>query len=103
MFYSSTYYAFFPKTVSRSSSTTALKGADSSNRRVLVLLGLAVLLIPIYRFFTMQYVVIEHPIDALMSAAQLSHRNWLAQASVSKSLADAVNQYRARYGCDPPP
>ncbi|KAL8686518.1 MAG: hypothetical protein Q9218_007050, partial [Villophora microphyllina] len=44
-----------------------------------------------------------HPIDSLISAASLRHNAWLEQASASKTLSDAVTEYRRRYGKHPPP
>ena len=68
-----------------------------------MIMGLTLLSIPTYRMFSMKHAVLDHPIDTLMSVAQLNHRDWLAQASTSKSLAEAVKHYQFRYSCDPPP
>ena len=46
---------------------------------------------------------IRHPIDDLIKAAAPQHGTWLKQASRSLNLAQAVKEYRRRYGRDPPP
>ena len=44
-----------------------------------------------------------HPIDILIHKASVIHDQFLEQASASKTLADAVLEYRARYHQHPPP
>ncbi|KAI4238193.1 MAG: hypothetical protein LQ352_007891, partial [Teloschistes flavicans] len=44
-----------------------------------------------------------HPIDSLINAASLQHDAWLKQASASKTLGDAVTEYKKRYKRYPPP
>ncbi|KAL8635949.1 MAG: hypothetical protein Q9228_006605, partial [Teloschistes exilis] len=44
-----------------------------------------------------------HPIDSLIKAASLQHDAWLKQASASKTLEEAVTEYRKRYKRHPPP
>lgn len=44
-----------------------------------------------------------HPIDMLMYEAEARHEAFVAQAASSKSLAEAVQEYRARYRRHPPP
>ncbi|KAL8766935.1 MAG: hypothetical protein Q9209_006416 [Squamulea sp. 1 TL-2023] len=46
---------------------------------------------------------LAHPIDSLLSAASIQHDAWLQQASASKTLGEAVNEYRRRYKRYPPP
>ncbi|TDL15134.1 hypothetical protein BD410DRAFT_796643 [Rickenella mellea] len=57
------------------------------------------------KFNSDQLVIVEgmngpHPIPALMAEAEDKYRNLLAKQS--KSLVDAVNEYRLRYGREPP-
>ncbi|KAL1956889.1 hypothetical protein VTO42DRAFT_6737 [Malbranchea cinnamomea] len=47
--------------------------------------------------------VVSHPIDTLISQAQVKHREWAGQAGRSNSLAEAVVEYRKRYHQHPPP
>ena len=44
-----------------------------------------------------------HPIDFLIHDGRIQHDNFMAQASSSKTLADAVWEYRKRYDQHPPP
>ncbi|KAJ6080416.1 hypothetical protein N7467_010169 [Penicillium canescens] len=44
-----------------------------------------------------------HPIDFLLRDGRIQHDNYMAQASVSKTLQDAVGEYRSRYNQHPPP
>lgn len=44
-----------------------------------------------------------HPIDMLIYEAKLQHEEYLANATQSRSLEDAVTQYRQRYMRIPPP
>ncbi|KAJ5325353.1 uncharacterized protein N7506_008455 [Penicillium brevicompactum] len=44
-----------------------------------------------------------HPIDFLIHEGRIQHDNFMAQASSSKSLGDAVWEYRRRYEQHPPP
>ena len=44
-----------------------------------------------------------HPIEFLISNGQIQHNNYVAQAAKSKTLADAVTEYRRRYNQHPPP
>lgn len=44
-----------------------------------------------------------HPIDFLIHEGRIQHDNFMAQASSSKSLGDAVWEYRRRYDQHPPP
>jgi hypothetical protein len=44
-----------------------------------------------------------HPIDFLIHDGRIQHDNFMAQASSSKTLADAVLEYRRRYEQHPPP
>lgn len=44
-----------------------------------------------------------HPIEFLISNGQIQHHNYAAQASKSKTLGDAVTEYRRRYNQHPPP
>ncbi|OQE42314.1 hypothetical protein PENCOP_c004G09004 [Penicillium coprophilum] len=44
-----------------------------------------------------------HPIEFLINDGKLQHENYLAQASRSRTLGDAVNEYRRRYNQHPPP
>ena len=44
-----------------------------------------------------------HPITALITNARSTSSNWEKQASRSVSIAQAVEEYRARYGIPPPP
>ena len=44
-----------------------------------------------------------HPIDMLIKAAIGYHDDWLAQATTSQTLGQAVQEYRRRYGRRPPP
>ncbi|KAH8729141.1 hypothetical protein GQ44DRAFT_674822 [Phaeosphaeriaceae sp. PMI808] len=46
---------------------------------------------------------IDHPIATLIELAAVQHDTWESQAHRSKSLAEAVVQYRHRYKRDPPP
>lgn len=45
----------------------------------------------------------DHPIAALIELAAVQHDTWESQAYRSKSLAEAVVNYRRRYNRDPPP
>lgn len=45
----------------------------------------------------------EHPIATLIELASAQHDSWASQAFRSKSLAEAVVNYRRRYARDPPP
>ncbi|OAL03623.1 hypothetical protein IQ06DRAFT_109873 [Phaeosphaeriaceae sp. SRC1lsM3a] len=45
----------------------------------------------------------NHPITTLIELAALQHDTWEAQAHRSRSLAEAVVNYRQRYKRDPPP
>ncbi|KAI4921650.1 hypothetical protein J4E90_000076 [Alternaria incomplexa] len=47
--------------------------------------------------------VLEHPITTLIDIATIQHDRWASQAYRSKSLSEAVVQYRKRYNRDPPP
>lgn len=53
--------------------------------------------------YTTESVMEVHPIDTLMAAAKSAHSDWLKQASPSKSLEQAVDEYRRRYKRHPPP
>lgn len=44
-----------------------------------------------------------HPIEFLINDGKFQHHNYLAQASRSKTLEDAVTEYRRRYNQHPPP
>lgn len=44
-----------------------------------------------------------HPIEILMNDAAARSQAWLAQASKSKTLSEAVDTYRQRYHISPPP
>ncbi|KAJ5498643.1 Lipopolysaccharide-modifying protein [Penicillium expansum] len=44
-----------------------------------------------------------HPIEILINNGEIKHHNYLAQASRSKTLGDAVTEYRRRYNQHPPP
>ncbi|KAL8732628.1 MAG: hypothetical protein Q9166_002603 [cf. Caloplaca sp. 2 TL-2023] len=44
-----------------------------------------------------------HPIESLLSAASTQHNAWLQQASASKTLGGAVDEYKRRYERNPPP
>ncbi|KAJ5542538.1 hypothetical protein N7535_004960 [Penicillium sp. DV-2018c] len=44
-----------------------------------------------------------HPIDLLIHNGSLHHDSYLAQASSSRTLQDAVSEYRRRYKQHPPP
>lgn len=44
-----------------------------------------------------------HPIEFLINDGKFQHHNYLAQASRSKTLGDAVTEYRRRYNQHPPP
>lgn len=44
-----------------------------------------------------------HPIDILLKAASVHHDDWLAYATTSKTLGQAVREYRRRYVRHPPP
>ncbi|KAJ5838619.1 uncharacterized protein N7525_003807 [Penicillium rubens] len=44
-----------------------------------------------------------HPIEFLISNGQIQHHNYVAQAAKSKTLGDAVTEYRRRYNQHPPP
>lgn len=45
----------------------------------------------------------SHPIDVLISAKQAQHNTWAQQANKSRTLADAVGEYKRRYQQPPPP
>ncbi|KAK4550349.1 hypothetical protein LTR36_003316 [Oleoguttula mirabilis] len=47
--------------------------------------------------------VTYHPIDMLIYEAQTQHEAYINQTSTSKTLADAVGTYKARYNRVPPP
>lgn len=53
--------------------------------------------------FRYQKPVHGHPISTLMEIADAHHQRWASQARRSRSLAQAVMQYQARYSRDPPP
>ena len=44
-----------------------------------------------------------HPIDTLLKAASVHHDDWLANATISKTLGQAAQEYRRRYIRHPPP
>ncbi|EPS28045.1 putative UDP-Xyl: (mannosyl) glucuronoxylomannan/galactoxylomannan beta-1,2-xylosyltransferase [Penicillium oxalicum 114-2] len=44
-----------------------------------------------------------HPIDSLIYGGKIHYDNYMSQASLSKTLADAVRGYRRRYQQHPPP
>ena len=44
-----------------------------------------------------------HPIDILIGKADLQHDRWLKQASASRTLGQATDEYRRRYDRHPPP
>lgn len=44
-----------------------------------------------------------HPIDFLIHDGRIQHDNYLVQAASSKTLEDAVLEYRRRYRQNPPP
>lgn len=44
-----------------------------------------------------------HPIDLLIFNAKSEHEKWLGQATMSRSLEAAVEQYKKRYNQHPPP
>jgi hypothetical protein len=44
-----------------------------------------------------------HPIEFLINDGKIQHDNYLAQASRSRTLGDAVTEYRRRYNQHPPP
>jgi hypothetical protein len=47
--------------------------------------------------------VLEHPITTLIDVATVQHDRWASQAYRSRSLTEAVVNYRQRYHRDPPP
>ena len=47
--------------------------------------------------------VLEHPITTLIDIATVQHDRWASQAYRSRSLTEAVVNYRQRYHRDPPP
>lgn len=101
LFYISIYFLIFDK--------VEVFGLVSSRRKSSVLTGRNVLIIglalstPSYKVFTTKFRLSKHPIDTLLSAAQPIHQAWLAQASKSRTLGDAVKNYQIRYARDPPP
>lgn len=44
-----------------------------------------------------------HPIDLLIYEGRIRHDSWSSQAAASKSVKDAVWEYRRRYNQYPPP
>lgn len=64
---------------------------------VLLLVGRA-----LYQFPPSE-IISAHPIDILMRDAAVQSQAWFAQASTSKTLAEAVDNYRQRYRKQPPP
>ena len=61
------------------------------------------LLIRIYLQFPQHETLDYHPIDLLLKESSVQATRWAGQAFVSKSIGDAVAQYRGRYGRYPPP
>ena len=61
------------------------------------------LLIHLYVQFPRRKVLDYHPIDVLLQESSTQALAWAKQASVSKSVGDAVAHYRGRYGRYPPP
>ncbi|KAL8822641.1 MAG: hypothetical protein Q9191_006626 [Dirinaria sp. TL-2023a] len=51
----------------------------------------------------MYHTIDQHPIDLLLKDSSIQATTWANQAFVSKSVGDAVAQYRGRYGRYPPP
>lgn len=56
-----------------------------------------------YQFPQTSVIKNGHPIGILMSDAAARSQAWLAQASKSKTLSEAVDIYRQRYHISPPP
>ena len=61
------------------------------------------LVIYIYLQFPQHQTLDYHPIDLLLQESSVQAKAWADQAFVSKSIGDAVAQYRGRYGRYPPP
>lgn len=74
--------------------------ATSTSRRLLTWLVLLVILWP---GLSKTDAVYFHPIDLLMHNAQKQYLHYIGHASSSRTLAEAVDSYRARYNDNPPP
>lgn len=71
-------------------------------------LALSTLLALLFTFHILIYisgsnVVDYHPIDKLIYDAKKQHKTWLKQASRSRTLNQATDEYRRRYDRHPPP
>ena len=53
--------------------------------------------------YAMTDTISQHPVDRLIAQADNNHNIWLAQAKMSKTLGQAVQEYRRRYNRHPPP
>lgn len=54
-------------------------------------------------YFSGSNVIGYHPIDMLIYDAKRQHKTWLKQASASRTLNQATEEYRRRYNRHPPP
>ncbi|KAI9811365.1 MAG: hypothetical protein M1827_005525 [Pycnora praestabilis] len=61
------------------------------------------LLIPVYLDFFQNNTINYHPIDLLVDDAKALHKHWIAQATTSRNLGEAIYEYRRRYKRHPPP
>ena len=59
--------------------------------------------IPVFLEMSRNLVLSKHPIDILMDDAYGQHQVWVKQASTSKTLGHATDEYRRRYKRHPPP
>lgn len=66
--------------------------------------GFATLMIFVLFVFSRSPVVLslKDGVDRLMSKAQVDMERWAGRASLSKTLEEAVTEYRRRYGIAPP-
>jgi hypothetical protein len=62
-----------------------------------------VLLVHLYLQVPRRKVLDYHPIDVLIRESATKAATWATQATVSKTIGDAVAQYHGRYGRYPPP
>lgn len=66
-------------------------------------IGLMAIILPVLLLCSASTSIRGHPINDLIDEGVVLHQNWLAQASISRSLGEATRNYRSRHGRDPPP
>ena len=96
-------YVYFKNSVGYSSHQP-LRGSFLRFPAVLyAVIGVLLFIFQIVVLYTSADMVLVHPIDRLIAQAAKNHDTWLTQAKKSKTLGQAVQEYRHRYDRHPPP